>query len=417
MARVAETAADSPSLAVQEVLGTVAAEQLEHLDELAAAVSDAILVSDPRLAEDAAVSVELTASSRANVRRFLTALTKDPAQRPPPDVPPEALDLARTLVRRDIRLDALAHAYRRGQNAAWRAWLDGCARHAEPEVLPETLAYAAELVFGFVDDILAQLIAAIERERDQLTGGAAARREHTVRLLLDGAPLDAEVAGNRLGHRLDRFNTALIIWSEDEQPPHGGAEQLANALARAAGERRALTVSPSAATTWAWISSEEPVDHTHLADTAEDATAGLHVALGTSRRTPAGFRQSHEEALAAQRLVIGHVTPERLIAYRDVEVIALLGQDEQRLRRFIGETLGALAADDPSTARIRHTLRIYLGEGDNAARAARRLNTHRNTVLHRVARAEAIMGHPVSQRRLALAVALEASAQVGLLAA
>jgi hypothetical protein len=38
-------------------------------------------------------------------------------------------------------------------------------------------------------------------------------------------------------------------------------------------------------------------------------------------------------------------------------------------------------------------------------------------VLHRVARAEAIMGHPVSQRRLALAVALEASAQVGLLAA
>jgi hypothetical protein len=36
-------------------------------------------------------------------------------------------------------------------------------------------------------------------------------------------------------------------------------------------------------------------------------------------------------------------------------------------------------------------------------------------VLHRIARAEATLGHPVGQRRLALAVALEASAQLGLL--
>ena len=58
---------------------------------------------------------------------------------------------------------------------------------------------------------------------------------------------------------------------------------------------------------------------------------------------------------------------------------------------------------------------MYLREGDNAARAARRLNTHRNTVLHRIARAEEALGYPLSERRLALAVALEASAQLGLL--
>jgi DNA-binding PucR family transcriptional regulator len=414
-AAVAEPRSETPPRAVQDVLRKVAADLLDHLDELAAAASEAILASDPRLAEDPAVATELRASSRANAQRFLTALAKRPGERPPPDVPPEALDLARTLVRRDIRLDALAHAYRRGQNASWRAWLDACARHASRDVLPQVVAVSAELVFGFVDDVLTQLIANVERERDELTGGASARREHTVRLLLDGAPVDAEAAGRRLGHRLDRFNTALIVWTEHDQAPQGAAEELAHALARAAAQRQALTVSPSSTTLWAWISSDGPVEDAELGPATSAAPDGLRVALGTSRPGPAGFRRSHEEALAAQRLVVGHATPERLIAYRHVEVIALLGHDEQRLRRFVGDTLGALAADDPATARLRHTLRVYLREGDNAARAAERLNTHRNTVLHRIARAEATLGHPVGQRRLALAVALEASAQLGLL--
>jgi DNA-binding PucR family transcriptional regulator len=400
---------------VRDVLVKVAGDQLEHLDDVAETVSRAILESDPRLADDLAVALQLTASSRANVRRFLTAVLDQPGARPPADVPPEALDLARTLVRRDIQLDALAHAYRRGQNAAWRAWLQSCVRHAHPEDLPAVLAYAAELVFGFVDDVLTQLIANIEHERDELRSGAASRRESTVRLLLDGAPVDAEVASARLAHRLDRFNTALIIWHEDAQPPQGAAERLATALVHAAGERRALTISPSATTLWAWMSSDQPVDPHRLADAVHTAPTGIRVALGTSRRGAPGFRQSHEEALAAQRLFIGHATPERLIGYRDVEVIALLGDDEERLRHFITDSLGPLAADDPATARLRDTLRLYLQEGDNAARTAQRLNTHRNTVLHRIARTEALLGCPVGTRRLALAVALEASARLGLL--
>ena len=93
----------------------------------------------------------------------------------------------------------------------------------------------------------------------------------------------------------------------------------------------------------------------------------------------------------------------------------MLGHDEQRLRRFVAETLGALATDDAASARLRHTLRIYLREGDNAARAAQRLSTHRNTVLQRITRAETLLPQPIAQRRLALTVALEASAQLGLL--
>jgi DNA-binding PucR family transcriptional regulator len=64
-------------------------------------------------------------------------------------------------------------------------------------------------------------------------------------------------------------------------------------------------------------------------------------------------------------------------------------------------------------ARLRETLRIYLQEADNSAATAARLNTHRNTVLHRVARAQELLGRPLNARRLALAVALEAAHHLG----
>ena len=68
------------------------------------------------------------------------------------DVPPEALDLARSLVRRGIELDALLHAYRRGQNVAWRRWMEAAAATVPdgPELI-ELLDVSSELMFGYVD--------------------------------------------------------------------------------------------------------------------------------------------------------------------------------------------------------------------------------------------------------------------------
>ena len=58
-------------------------------------------------------------------------------------------------------------------------------------------------------------------------------------------------------------------------------------------------------------------------------------------------------------------------------------------------------------------MRIYLREGENAPRAAQRLYTHRNTVLQRVAHAEELLGHPIPDRRLELALALELTHRLG----
>ena len=89
------TAHEGPDV-VRDVLQRVAAELLEHLDEMAGAVAEAILAADPVLAADTAIAVEMAASSRANVGRFLSSMATRPDEPLPTDVPPEALDLAPT---------------------------------------------------------------------------------------------------------------------------------------------------------------------------------------------------------------------------------------------------------------------------------------------------------------------------------
>jgi DNA-binding PucR family transcriptional regulator len=54
-------------------------------------------------------------------------------------------------------------------------------------------------------------------------------------------------------------------------------------------------------------------------------------------------------------------------------------------------------------------LAIFLDEGASFVRAARRLGVHSNTVAYRVRRAEAELGHPVTERQLELRCALRLS--------
>jgi sugar diacid utilization regulator len=56
---------------------------------------------------------------------------------------------------------------------------------------------------------------------------------------------------------------------------------------------------------------------------------------------------------------------------------------------------------------LRDTLCVYIGEQFSAARAARALYTHRNTVLNRLHRAERLLPIPLAGHGLEIGVALE----------
>ena len=75
------------------------------------------------------------------------------------------------------------------------------------------------------------------------------------------------------------------------------------------------------------------------------------------------------------------------------------------------EPLGDLERDaDPE---LSDTLCVYIGEQFSAARAARVLYTHRNTVLNRLQRAERLLPLPLARHGLDVGVALEIAQWLG----
>lgn len=406
--------AQSTTTRTIEYVGRVAEDLLAGAEALIEEINTAIFETSPVLAADATIEAETRASSRANLVRWLTAMANHPGEPVSEDLPPEAIDLARSMVRRGIELDALLHAYRRGQNVAWRRWMESAAKTVpeRPELI-ELLDVSSGLMFDYVDQVVGGVLAQVQREREELLGGALVQRTATVRLILDGAPVDRDGASRQLGYDLTRRHTAVVLWTEPPGLVQGALERAATALARVVAAGRPLTLPAGTSALWAWLGTDEDPDPRTLRAALAGAEPNVRAVTGPTRRGMTGFRRSHAAAIAAQRLVAGG-EGDRLTTHREVEVVALAAHDEEQVPEFVASVLGPLAAPgDATAARLRETVRVYLAEGEHGPRAAERLNTHRNTVLHRVARAEELLGHPIADRRLAVALALELAARLG----
>jgi DNA-binding PucR family transcriptional regulator len=401
--------------AMVDLIAEVAELMLADLEEICAEMDTAQIAIDPALGADPAIAAEVSASNRANIRRALSLLARREDALTRPDIPPEAFDVVRTVVRRGVDLAAVFQAYRCGQNIAWRHWMDYAGRVVtDGPALMELLQISSQRMFDFIDHVIGLVIAEAQREREEVLGGALARRTETVRLLLDGAPMDRRRAGERLGYDLARRHTALVLWAESAgDAVHGTLEAAATILARAAGVHRPLMVAAGTSTLWAWLGGASDPEPDALRSAITQAHPSVRVAVGPTRTGVTGFRRSHAAALAIQRLLMGHEAGERLAFHRDLEVTALAAQDFTRAVEFVAATLGPLATDTPASARLRDTLRVFLDEAENAPRAATRLHTHRNTVLQRVARATELLGRRPAQGRLSLELALELAHQLG----
>ena len=83
-----------------DVVGHIAEAMLAGADGLQEEMDAAILEAAPGLAADASIAAETRASNRANLQRWVTAMVRRPGEPVSADVPPEALDIARSVVRR-----------------------------------------------------------------------------------------------------------------------------------------------------------------------------------------------------------------------------------------------------------------------------------------------------------------------------
>ncbi len=396
---------ERPSSRVAELMRLGAALMLEAaepvLDDMDLATLRTI---DPSIAEDPVLAAAIRRSSRANITHWAEANLRDPGGEVHPSVGPEQLGIARDVVRRGMGQDVL-QTYRTGQNAAWRQWMMiALSLTSDLGEISELLDVSARSIFGFVDATIAHIAAQIQAERDELTRGTHAERLEIVALIIDGAPIARRRAAVRLGYELDQTHTAAVVWSDDPQPEVAALELACEALATAAGARRPFNVIASAATLWVWVASDDSGPDLDQLAAAIDRLDGIRIAIGPTAAGVDGFRRSHLDALATQRLLARMSSRLRLATYKSVQLAALVTQDPERADEFVKQTLGELERASPE---LRATVRTFLREHSNASRAAKLLHTHRNTVLGRLARADQLLPQPLDQTGLEVALALE----------
>ena len=193
-------------------LASVASALRGDLPPLAARVDAAVLAAVPALAADPDIELALERSTESTSPT--SALLAEPALPVDAGVPPEALALATTLVRRGVGLSLCSHALV-AQNELWRAWMEEMTERLPPA---PPLLIALELARSHLharDFLVAQLMRHIDRERVRWMGGALARRTELVRELLAGEEREVGQASRALGYELDRH-----VW-----PPCCGTRQ------------------------------------------------------------------------------------------------------------------------------------------------------------------------------------------------
>lgn len=371
------------------------------LTQLFAGIDTATLV-DPALRDDPALRETIRRSNHSIVMAYLNGVVADPGGRVPVDRGPAAVASVRDLVRRGFA-DAVLQGFRAGQNVAWQFWMQNALDlTADRDELRELLSFSARSIFTFIDDSIAATAELIRQERHALTSGTHAQRLETVMLLLEGTSISTRLASSRLGYDLRATHVAAILWSDETSGDARALERAAGVLANHLGSARALTILAATHARWMWVNSSTTVDT--LALERELAPSPVRLAIGATAVGVDGFRGSHHQALATQRLMMRANLSETVARWQDVQLAALISSDATQAREFVLGALGQLAH---STEELRETVRVYLREQSNAARAAQRLHTHRNTVLQRVAKADKLLPAPLSVTNLEVALALE----------
>ncbi len=390
---------------VRRIARTVLDEPADLMDQIHAAV---VAAADEPLRSEPVLAAEVAASTRSNVLHWAAGIARDPGGRVPANLTPEVLGIAREAFRRGTE-QTVYTTYHAGQNVVQAYWMrTAFALSADPAVLRQALAAGSASVAGFVEDMVAALSEQLRRERADLARSSHARRFEVVSLILDSAPITTGRAGAQLGYDLRRRHTAAVLWTDPRRPDQAALAAAAEALGPVTRARQVLTVIASSSSVWAWLAAA--ADTGAAAITAATAAhPAVRVAVGPAGTGADGFRRSHFDAVATQRLMSRR--PDlRVTRFADVQLVALALADEQGAREFVARTLGTLADADPD---LRDTLCVYIGEQFSAARAARALYTHRNTVLNRLQRAERLLPHRLAGHGLEIGVALEIAQWLG----
>ena len=376
----------------------------ESVEKFVNHVDGVILEQIPELAANPRLTAVLHASTKSQWRMFLTVLERETF-----DVllPPQAVDLAVSIARRGLDLGILLKVYRVAADATWEFMVT--VADAIPEDGPDH-ADVLKFLWGragrWINESIEQLMRTYTAEREAALHGAFARRNETIQALLRGEAISVDTATSDLGHQLRALQTCLVLWFDDATTDASTAEleSLAQAVARGVEAGRPLTLVAGGHELWAWLATRKVPDPAAIQ--AIVAPSAARAAIGGAFPGVDGFRTSHREAIDAQKFVLRSGSASVVTAYDDVELACLISENPEGARHLVERELGKLAEPDPALDVVRETLSHYLRNGSNIVLTATKLYVHRNTVRYRLDQAEELVGHPLTERRTEMDVAL-----------
>jgi DNA-binding PucR family transcriptional regulator len=315
-----------------------------------------------------------------------------------------------------VPVNALVRAYRLGQRLMNElAFSEVRALDISEQMRYAVIEAIAATLFEYIDWISQQVVVVYEDERERWLENQNSIRALRVREVLAGTKaVDVDGASTSIRYPLRWHHLALVVWYPDasaEGNELGRLQRFLRELGEAVGAAAGpLFVAADRTCGWGWLpyraaAEDLPAKVREFTLTRPDSPS---VGIGTIACGVEGFRQSHREAESAHRVAIIAKREPAVVAVTDpgLSIAALLSGDVADTRTWVGKVLGDLARDDDNDARLRETLRVFLGCGSSYKLAAEELNLHSNSVKYRVGRAVARRGREIGADRLDIELAL-----------
>jgi PucR C-terminal helix-turn-helix domain/GGDEF-like domain len=413
---------DMDGPAVAGLMASVAAAVSRRVAAVSENVYEVTLREIPELHDDQAVLALFASSIHSNVGTCLQIMQHQidlAAVR----APAASLEYARRRAQRGTPLTALLRTYRLG-HTVFSGWVfrELAQQTSDVQLLTAVTLDMTQIVAGYVDQTSEEIVAAYAQEREHWLRNRSAARAARIRDLLSGRRVNVSAAEATLGYRLRQFHVGVVCWADDAgKGDEAGVVDNVTRLERAVGHIAAKTACGpdlvfqprDESSAWAWL----PLGIRDQFDTTAASTADLdddlHVAFGEAVKGVAGFRVTHQQAVAAQAVALAGRSAVRVVTYREVAPVAMMLGTTDLLRVWVLSTLGELAADDEHHARLRDTLLVFLDTGGSYKTTAERLVLHKNTVQYRIRKAEESLGRPVGESRHDVELALRASHWLG----
>lgn len=226
--------------------------------------------------------------------------------------------------------------------------------------------------------------------------------------LLAGRPVDPDRAGRVLGVDFSQYHWAAVLrGSPGSVVSTDDLVRFALLLARRTGGAPPL-VARSGPQIWMWTRWNRPPDEERIAGLCQRLSPppGLRAVTGPVDRGVEGFRCSLLGARAAQQSA-GRSPDDWLTLFSQVPAVIVAGTDPEQGWQFATQVLGDLMKDDPWSAELRETLRLYLALDHSRAGVAARMYINRNTVAYRVEKAMGMLGKPMGSDPFDVRLALE----------